>query len=124
VKWILEEMDLKLKILMVAMCRNQKVAKEILFEIFFHIVNISLGLLLTWQDMAKGFMFGSFVNIWDFCENEWVKIGIRTCRNPSFVLIYGLCGMENCMVVSIEIMHEAFKERSYFAHLQQPNIVG
>jgi hypothetical protein len=29
----------------------------------FHIANISLCLLLTWQDMAKGFMFGSSINI-------------------------------------------------------------
>jgi hypothetical protein len=39
--------------------------------------------------MAKGFMFGSFVNIWDSYENEQMKIGIRTCKDPSFVSIYG-----------------------------------
>lgn len=33
-KWSLEEMDLKFKILVVAMCQNLKAAEEILFEIF------------------------------------------------------------------------------------------
>lgn len=30
---------------------------------FFHMTNISLCLLLTWQDMAKGFMFNNSINI-------------------------------------------------------------
>jgi hypothetical protein len=60
--------------------------------------------------MVKGFMFGSSINVWDFCENEQVKIGIGTCKNSSLVLIYGSCGVENCLVVSIEIVHEAFEE--------------
>jgi hypothetical protein len=40
-----------------------------------------------------------------------VNIGIKTCKDPSFVLIYGLCGVENCTEVSIETVHEAFEER-------------
>ncbi len=59
-------------------------------------------------------MFGSFVNIQDSHKNEQVKIGIGTWRDPSFVWIYGPCGVENCMVVSIETMHEAFKEKKLF----------
>jgi hypothetical protein len=43
-----------------------------------------------------------------------VKISIGMCRYSSLVPIYGLCGVENCMVVSIETMHEAFKERKLF----------
>jgi len=64
--------------------------------------------------MTKGFMFGSFVNIWDFHENEQMKIGIRTCKNPSLVSIYGQCGSENCMVVLIEILHKAFEKWKLF----------
>jgi len=43
-----------------------------------------------------------------------VKIGIGMCRDPSLVLIYGQFGMENCMMVLIETVHEAFKERKLF----------
>jgi hypothetical protein len=43
-----------------------------------------------------------------------MKIGIKTCKYPSFVLIYGQSGMENCMVLLIEIVHEASKERKLF----------
>ncbi len=43
-----------------------------------------------------------------------MKIGIGMCRDPSFVLIYGQFGVENCMVVLIETVHEAFKERKLF----------
>jgi len=44
-------------------------------------------------------MFGSFINIWVFCENEQVKICMGTCGDPSLVLIYGPCGLENFFVV-------------------------
>jgi hypothetical protein len=64
--------------------------------------------------MAEGFMFGSFVNIWDSCKNEWLKIRIGTSRDPTLVLIYGPCKVENCMVVSSETMHEAFEEQKLF----------
>jgi hypothetical protein len=47
--------------------------------------------------MAKGFMFGSSINIWVSSENEWVKIVMGTCRDPSLVLIYGPCRV--CLVV-------------------------
>jgi hypothetical protein len=43
-----------------------------------------------------------------------VKIAIETCKDPSLVLIYGSCGVENCMVVSIETVHDAFEERKLF----------
>jgi hypothetical protein len=43
-----------------------------------------------------------------------VKIGIGMCRDPSFVSIHGPCGVENCTVVSIETMHEAFEEKKLF----------
>jgi hypothetical protein len=110
----LKEMDLKVKMLVVSMCRNWKAAWEILFKFFCHITNTSLCLFLTWQDMVEGFMFSSSINIWDFRENERVKIGIGWCRNPSFVSIYCSCGVENFLVVLIEIMHKAFEEWKLF----------
>jgi hypothetical protein len=54
--------------------------------------------------MDEGFIFGSFINIWDVDENERVRIGIGTCRNPSVVLIYGPYGVENCIMVLIEVV--------------------
>jgi hypothetical protein len=62
-KQILKEMDLKVKIFLVSMCRNQKATQKILFEIFLSYHEYFLCLLLTWQDMAKGFMFSNFINI-------------------------------------------------------------
>ncbi len=59
-------------------------------------------------------MFGNFISMWDFRENEQVKIGIGTCKDSSLVLIYGSCGVEDCLVVSIEIVHEAFEEQKLF----------
>jgi hypothetical protein len=48
---------------------------------------------LTWQDIAKGFMFGNFVSIWDAHENEsLMKNGIKMCRCLLVVPIYGPCG--------------------------------
>lgn len=51
-------------------------------------------------------MFNSSISIWEVHENERVKIGVEMCRDPSIVLIYGPCGVENCMMVLIEIVHE------------------
>ncbi len=50
----------------------------------------------------------------DSHENEHVKIGIETCKDSSLVLLYCSWGVENCLVVSIETMHEAFKEQKLF----------
>jgi hypothetical protein len=59
--------------------------------------------------MDKGFIFGSFVNILDANENERVKIGIRTCKDPLIVLVYGPYGVEICKVVLIEAMNEDYE---------------
>jgi hypothetical protein len=56
-------------------------------------------------------MFGNFVSIWDTHENERVKIGIKTCRDLSIVPIHGPCGMENCIIVLIEIVNENCEQR-------------
>ncbi len=35
-----------------------------------------------------------------------LRICIGMCGDPSVVLIYGTCGMENCIVVLIEVVNE------------------
>ncbi len=59
-------------------------------------------------------MLGSSVILWDFCEIQKVKISFGTCKDPSQVPIYGPCGMENCIVILIETVFEAFEERKLF----------
>jgi hypothetical protein len=59
--------------------------------------------------MDKGFIFGSFVNIWDANNNERMKIDIRTCKDPLVVLVYGPYGVENCKVVLIEATNEDYE---------------
>jgi hypothetical protein len=51
-------------------------------------------------------MFDSSISIWDIHKNERVKIGVKTCRDPSILRIYGPCGVENCIMVLIETIHE------------------
>ncbi len=43
-----------------------------------------------------------------------MKIGIGTCKDSSLVPIYGPCGVDNYLVVSITIVHGAFKDRKLF----------
>jgi hypothetical protein len=59
--------------------------------------------------MDEKFIFGSSSSIWDADKNERVKIGIGTCRNSSGVLIYGACGVENCIVVLIKAVNEDYE---------------
>jgi hypothetical protein len=59
--------------------------------------------------MDEGFIFGSFFNIWDVDENERVKINFGTCRDQLVVPIYGSCGVENCIVVLIEVVNEDYE---------------
>jgi hypothetical protein len=59
--------------------------------------------------MDEGFMFGSFLSIWDVDVNERVKIGIRMCIDSSIVPIYGPCSVENCIVVLIEFVNDDYE---------------
>jgi hypothetical protein len=61
--------------------------------------------------MVKGFVFNSSISIWDIHENERVKIGVKMCRNPSILRIYGTCGVANCILVLIETVHEDCEQR-------------
>jgi hypothetical protein len=46
--------------------------------------------------------------------SEIMRIGIGMCGDPSIVLIYGTCRMENCIVVLIEVVSSG----SYFVQFQ------
>jgi hypothetical protein len=52
--------------------------------------------------------------IWDSSEDGRVQIGVGQCKDPSLVLIYGVTGVENCIVGTIISMVEAFEERRFF----------
>jgi hypothetical protein len=75
-------------------------------------------LFLTWQDMVKGFMFGSSISIWDAHKNETVRIGIRTCWDSSIISICWPCGVENCIMVLIEIVHEDYGQWKLFCPIR------
>ncbi len=53
-------------------------------------------------------MFSNSINIWDVHKNERVRIGVRTCRDLSIVLIYKHCGVDNCIMVLIKNVHEDY----------------
>jgi hypothetical protein len=59
--------------------------------------------------MEKGFIFGSFVNILDANKNERVNIGIITCKDLLLVLVHGSYGVENSIVVLIEVVNEDYE---------------
>jgi len=64
--------------------------------------------------MDEGFIFGSFVSIWDMNKNETMRIGIGMCRGLLVVPIYGPCGMENYIVVLIEVVNEDSEQWKLF----------
>jgi hypothetical protein len=64
--------------------------------------------------MDVGFIFRSSISIWDTDENEKVKIGIKMCRDPLVVPIYGCCGMENCILVLTKVVNEECEQQKYF----------
>jgi hypothetical protein len=69
--------------------------------------------------MANGFKFGDNVGIWDSCEDEKIKIGIKICRDPSLILIYGLSKEENCIMVLFVAMFECFNlSVNFFSQFQ------
>ncbi len=41
--------------------------------------------LMFSQDMANVIIFGNNVGIWDSRDNEKVKIGFGTCKDPSLI---------------------------------------
>jgi hypothetical protein len=64
--------------------------------------------------MDEGFILRSFITIWDANNNEKVKIGFETSRDQLIVLIYGPCGVENCIVVLIEGLNEKCEQWKLF----------
>jgi hypothetical protein len=70
--------------------------------------------------MDEGFIFGSSVNLWDVDENERLRIGIGMCRDSSVVPLYGTYGVENCIVVLIEVVNEDCEQQKLFCLV--PNV--
>jgi len=44
---------------------------------------------------------GDIISIWDSSKDGRVQIGVGKCKDPSLVLIYGVSGVENCIIVTI-----------------------
>ncbi len=64
-----------------------------------HWSNVLFCLFLIWKNIVNGFMFGSFVSIWDAHENESpMKNGIKTCRYLLIVPMYGPCGFTTAIL--------------------------
>jgi hypothetical protein len=74
--------------------------------------------------MDEGFIFGNSISVWDVDENERVKISIKTCRDLLVVLIYGPCGMDNYIVVSMESMNEDYEQRKLFCLVSSARYCG
>jgi hypothetical protein len=49
---------------------------------------------------------GDIIFIWDLSEDGKVQIGVGQCKDPLLVLIYGVSGVENCIVITIISMVE------------------
>jgi hypothetical protein len=64
--------------------------------------------------MDEGFIFGNYVSMWDVDKNERVNINIIMCRDLSIVFIYGPCGVDNRIVVLIEVVNEDFEQHKLF----------
>jgi len=47
--------------------------------------------------------------IWDSSKDGRLRIGVGQCKDPLLVSIYGANGMENCIIVTIISMVEAFE---------------
>jgi hypothetical protein len=64
--------------------------------------------------MDEGIIFGSSISIWEADKNEKVNIGIEMCRDPLVVPIYGPYGVENYIVVLIEVVNEDCEQWKLF----------
>jgi hypothetical protein len=57
-------------------------------------------------------------------ENEKVEIGFVTCRDLLVVLIYGPCGVDNCIVVLIQDVNEDCEEWKLFCLISNARYYG
>jgi hypothetical protein len=62
------------------------------------------------ENIITNMHVGDTIFIWDSNEDGRVQIGIGQCNNPLLVLIYGVSGMENCIVITIISMIEVFEQ--------------
>jgi len=61
------------------------------------------------ENMIANMHVGDIISIWDFNKDNKIQIGVWQCKDPLLVSIYGVCGMENCVVVTIISTIEAFE---------------
>jgi hypothetical protein len=73
--------------------------------------------------MIANMHVGDITSIWDLNKDGRVRIGVGQCKDQSLVSIYGISGVENCIVVTIISMVEALNIKDFFAQLQLHNIV-
>jgi len=52
---------------------------------------------------------GDIVSIWDSSKDGRVQIGVGQCKDPLLVLIFGVSGVEKCIIVTIISMFEVFE---------------
>jgi len=64
--------------------------------------------------MIANMHVGDTISFWDCSEDARVQIIIGQCKDPSLVSIYGVSGMENCIIITIISMVEAFEQRRLF----------
>jgi hypothetical protein len=51
------------------------------------------------ENMIANMHVGDTISMWDFSKDNKIQIGVRQCKDPLLVSIYGVRGMENCIVV-------------------------
>jgi hypothetical protein len=64
--------------------------------------------------MITNMHVGDIVFIWDLSEDGKVQIRVGQCKDLLLVLIYGVNGMEDYIVVTIISMVEVLEERRFF----------
>jgi hypothetical protein len=59
--------------------------------------------------MITNMHVGDTVSIWDSSKDGRVQIGVGQCKDPLLVLIFGVSGVEKCIIVTIISMFEVFE---------------
>ncbi len=74
--------------------------------------------------MITNMHVGDTVCIQDSNKDGRARIGVGQCKDPSLVLIYGVNGMENCIVVTIIFVVLVFEQRKFFGPTQIGSSMG
>ncbi len=62
------------------------------------------------ENMIANMHVGDTISIQDSSEGGKVQFNVGQCKDPLLVLSYGANGMENCIVVTIISVIEAFEQ--------------